>query len=42
MKLIKEPDEVKEYYPDVCSGFPNRGKGEVPVLEEEVLETVDE
>ena len=25
MKLMKEPDEVKEHYPKTCSGCPNRG-----------------
>lgn len=25
MKLMKEPDEVREHYPDMCAGCPNRG-----------------
>lgn len=25
MKLMKEPDEIREHYPDACNGCPNRG-----------------
>lgn len=33
MKLMKEPDEVKEHYPDMCSGCPNRGLCQARIAE---------
>ena len=33
MKLMKEPDEVREHYPNMCAGCPNRGLCHARIVE---------